>query len=425
VENHQLRTGAGKAIIKIPDEFFPYENFTGIHDDIHIRIVILESDKRVALVSLELTSLPGPEVELIKNLINSISGILQDNIWICVTHSFSSPHFLPPFMLKDEVAKQKVVIFRKAIHKAVHKATDCALQQMRDAQIGINIGECDVNVNRDVLTSKGWWIGSNPSGISDKTLTVIRIDEKGDSLSGDPIAILFHYNVQSSIMDGSVMKDGAKEITSDLVGKASNYIEKVYDGRVVAMFLIGTAGDQAPIKKAKNLSVNVDGEIQEEDLQEAGYDFITELGEVLGKEAINIAHEIKCMNETQILTEKKEFSCPGQRMPVDIHSLQPTLTYEYLKDVDKKISIHAIRIGEIVLLGTQPELNVATAIEIKKSYLCSRLLVMTMVNGGAKYMADTESYDKVTYESMNSPFRKGSAEILLENVLELLDQMKN
>jgi neutral ceramidase len=27
---------------------------------------------------------------------------------------------------------------------------------------------------------------------------------------------------------------------------------------------------------------------------------------------------------------------------------------------------------------------------------------MTMVNGGAKYMADAESYDKITYAAMNS-----------------------
>jgi hypothetical protein len=42
--------------------------------------------------------------------------------------------------------------------------------------------------------------------------------------------------------------------------------------------------------------------------------------------------------------------------------------------------------------------------------MASKTLVMTMVNGASKYMADKESYDNMTYESMNSPFGKGSAD---------------
>lgn len=425
VENYQLRAGAGKAIIEIPVEFFPQEEFTGIHDDIHVRVVILECDKRIALVSLELTSLPGPEVELLKKLVESITEILPDDIWICVTHSFSSPHFLPPFMQKDEEARQKIVLLRKAIHEAVHKAADCAVQQMKDAQIGTQSGECYVNVNRDVLTNKGWWIGSNQEGISDKTLTVLRIDEKESAISDIPIAILFNYNVQSSVMDGSVMEDGTKKITSDLVGKASNFVESYYEGKTVAMFLIGAAGDQAPIKKARNAELDIAGDLQERDLQEEGYAFVTELGEILGKETIKIAKEIIYKNSSRIMTGKKEFLCPGQMMTHDIHSLHPTFTYEYFSEEDREMSVEAIRIGGIVLLGTQPELCDKTSREIKKASLFSQTLVMTMVNGASKYMADKDSYDKVTYESMNSPFGKGSAEILTENVIELFNQMKN
>ena len=425
VENYQLRAGAGKANIEIPVEFFPQENFSGNHDDINVRIVILECDKSIALVSLELTSLPESEVKLLKILVNSLTGILPDDIWICVTHSFSSPHFLPPFMLKDEGARQKVDLLRQAIHEAVHKAADCAVQQMKDAQIGFKSGECNVNVNRDVLTNKGWWIGSNLEGVSDKTLTVLRIDEKDGAITDNPIAILFNYNVQSSVMDGSTMEDGTKKITSDLVGKASDFVETIYERRTVAMFLIGAAGDQAPIKKAKNVEVDMAGDLQERDLQEEGYAFVTDLGEILGKETVRIAKEIKWMNSTRIMTGEKEFLCPGQKMTSDIHNLHPTFTYEYLSDEDREMSVEAIKIGEIVLLGTRPELNDQTSRELKRGSLFSQTLVITMVNGASKYMADKESYDKVTYESMNSPFGKGSAEILTENAIALLNQMKN
>ena len=40
-----------------------------------------------------------------------------------------------------------------------------------------------------------------------------------------------------------------------------------------------------------------------------------------------------------------------------------------------------------------------------------------------KYMAEKASYDRFTYEAMNSPFGKGAAEILIEESLKLLKKM--
>jgi hypothetical protein len=46
-----------------------------------------------------------------------------------------------------------------------------------------------------------------------------------------------------------------------------------------------------------------------------------------------------------------------------------------------------------------------------------------MVNGAAKYMAEVSAYDRITYEAMNSPFARGSAEALVDNVVALLQSM--
>ena len=46
--------------------------------------------------------------------------------------------------------------------------------------------------------------------------------------------------------------------------------------------------------------------------------------------------------------------------------------------------------------------------------------VVTLFNGGAKYMADADSCDRITYESQNSPFMKGAAEKLVACARELL-----
>jgi hypothetical protein len=46
-----------------------------------------------------------------------------------------------------------------------------------------------------------------------------------------------------------------------------------------------------------------------------------------------------------------------------------------------------------------------------------------MVNGGAKYMADAASYDRITYAAMNSRYARGSAETVANTVLALLSTL--
>lgn len=47
-------------------------------------------------------------------------------------------------------------------------------------------------------------------------------------------------------------------------------------------------------------------------------------------------------------------------------------------------------------------------------------LVSTLINGGAKYMADQSAYDRCMYEAVNSPFAPGAAEMLVKEAAALL-----
>jgi hypothetical protein len=47
-----------------------------------------------------------------------------------------------------------------------------------------------------------------------------------------------------------------------------------------------------------------------------------------------------------------------------------------------------------------------------------------MVNGGQKYMADRESYDRMTYEAMNSIFGRGAAEQLRDSLRAIFQTLK-
>lgn len=416
-----IRAGAGKAVIQLPEVLFPVEGFTGIHDDICVRAILLEEGIRIAILSLELTSIPTEEATALRILVGTKANIPPENVWICVTHTFSAPHFKPRFMLKTEEDLIKDAILRQAIQDAVGSAVLQATDQLQDATIGIETGKCSVNVNRDIPVTEGWWLGNNESGLSDKTVTVIRLN----TTSGEPIAFLFHYGVQSSVMDGSVMSEGGKKVSADLAGAASRYVERIYGGKVKALFCIGAAGDQAPALKAKYLEMDSTGKLHETDIHEEGFVLTRQLGERLGAEVVRIAEKTACVNSTTYLSVRKsDFQCPGQQMPRDIHSIHPTKDYRYLPDIEREMSVEAIRIGELVLLGTRPELNCCTSMQLKEGSEFMHTLVLTMVNGGAKYMADQDSYKHITYEAMNSSFAVGSAEILRDHALTLLKEMK-
>ncbi|WP_329530669.1 hypothetical protein OG568_06425 [Streptomyces sp. NBC_01450] len=43
-----------------------------------------------------------------------------------------------------------------------------------------------------------------------------------------------------------------------------------------------------------------------------------------------------------------------------------------------------------------------------------------MTNDSAKYMADNMSYDRITYEAMNSRYARGAAAKVAERISELL-----
>lgn len=81
------------------------------------------------------------------------------------------------------------------------------------------------------------------------------------------------------------------------------------------------------------------------------------------------------------------------------------------------------RIGDTVLACLQAELNAGTGLDLKVASPFPATCVVTMVNGAAKYMADAGSYDRITYEAMNSRYAKGAAETVTARLADLLREL--
>ncbi|WP_243981567.1 hypothetical protein [Streptomyces sp. NEAU-YJ-81] len=214
-----LRMGTGKAAFTPAASILPLDTFTSVHDDLYVRVLLVESGSRgFALAVLDLTSISAEAIALMRTAITAATGIASADILVTVTHCFSAPH------VAASTSSAGAAAYVQSIAAATETVVADAVKNLQDAQVGYGSGSADVNVNRNVRTADGYWLGVNEQGISDDGVYVARFND----LDGNPIAVLANYNVQSCVMQDSKMADGNLPITADLAGAAVAHVEGQY-----------------------------------------------------------------------------------------------------------------------------------------------------------------------------------------------------
>ena len=427
--NH-LYVGAGKAEIVLPTEFAANrEGFTRLLDPLYVRVLLIRGDSAVALVSLDLTSLMGGNDE-IRNRVSAITG--ADYVWVTVSHTFSAPHIqvsqdrgpggpkgpggcggMPPLSPEEQAAgKAQADALWAAIDAAAKQATDCP----RPACAYAACGRSTVNTGRDVETREGWWLAEGSDAYADHALPVVFYETPEST----PLAVLYNFPVQSSVLDHAVMADGGLVVSGDLAGRASAYIEKEYP---VALFLCGAAGDQAPRQKASTNLVSKDGSLTHIERGEAGIEIKNALGDELGQAVLASRAGAEALAEnSKIAAMNRFFSVPAKVMP-DRSKVAPRTVADFKDNGVTQSNVELLRIGALALVGVKPELSASIGAAIRNSSPFPFTMIATMVNGGAKYMADREGFEHISYAAQNGPFGPGAAELLGEHALELLHEI--
>lgn len=416
-----LYAGAGKAVIHFPPEIFPtWEGYTGIHDDPMVEVVLIECGERFCLVNFELISL-NDEVQNFKKLVCEITGIPDENCWICVSHVLPTPHLWLEQHRKTREDVEKNQIMLTSIRSALTAAVKAAAAGRTEARFGTGAGQCAANVNRCVKTDQGWWLGCNDEGPVDHTVSVFRFDR----LDGSPIAVLFNYHAQASVLDDVYTRSGDRLVSSDLAGASARFVERELGEDVVAVYLLGAGGDSAPALKGVRTLVGKGGKRRDIALAEEAYLLAEVLGERLGQAVLRIAEGITCTEmETPLRVVHDSMALQGQLIP-PTESITPHTEYQYIPQDDVTTPIEILVIGDTVLVGIKPEICSRTLMRIRDQSPFSETALLTFVNGGAKYMPESDMYDMVTYQSMNSRFARGSAERFSGRIIELLHQSRD
>ena len=410
-----MKMGCGKRELVFPSGFFPTEGFVEQVNPLYTRVMILGEKAPFCLVSIEMTSLPDEAVEALKKTVAEVTEIRPDRIWITVTHTFSAPHIMPDEALKTEEERARKMVLQNLLQEAAASAAAEAKKNLLPAELTVHRGESQVVQSRDIELPEGWWIGCGGQGPSDRTLTVMRFRENGKDRG-----LILHLNVQSSVLDGTGAAEG-KCVSSDLAGLACAELEANHPG-MTALFLIGAAGDQAPVEKGKGYMPDGKGGWTEKDLREKGISIAERLGKQLaGETETALAAEGRTIQETEVEIYNAGVLVQTKKMNRNLRELKPVRRCEWELEPEKEQPISLLRIGELAIVGVKPELTWKTDQTMKKKSPLPCTLTATLVNGGAKYMAERGAYEKYMYEAINSPFGPGAAERLVQSALTMLE----
>lgn len=426
MKSSSLFAGAGRAKIRFPEAMFPIEGFRGIHDDPAARVLLLRCGEQAAIVCLELVMLPPDGTDEVKRKICEITNTKYENIWVHTTHAITTPHapHAPmgmggvPLELSEEEKKtlnEKLTLYMKALLDAVSQAAEGAAHTIRPARMGVGTGECRVNVNRDVQTAHGWWIGFAPEGPSNHTATVLRFESEKSEL----IACLISYGLKPCAIDNSEMDQGTRLISSDVPGLACQLLEERLGAP--CLFAMSAAGDQTPLRQAWYDVVEPDGSIRKVDLGVCeGLKIVDELGRQMAQEIAPIVDGTVCdQSAPAIWLAEGYIDWPGKART----SMKLTRQAVYTQQGSQRVDALVIAIGDTALVGLKPEINTLTEAQLQAASPYAHTLVMSMVNGGQKYMPDSRAYENSTWEAQSAALMPGAAERWVEEAKKILHRL--
>lgn len=410
-----LNAGVGRASVVLTG-LYPLDDFVGEHDSLETRVLLLQqAGQRQAIVVVDLTSLTQDVIARMKSILAEVCGVTAANATINASHSFSTPHI---FTGSSQAARTPAVL--TAFEQALRTAATQALHSLQPVQLGIGNGLSRMGVNRNINTPAGWWLGADDAGYTDPHVGLIRLTAQ----NGHPLAILINYAVQPAVMDASQTAAGGRLISADLAGATCRYVEDHYGSGTVAFYLVGCAGDQVPYLQASRHVVNKDGSASRIDMHEKGFTLLDLFGQRLGEEVIRIAESVSPEPGGIFRLARQQITVKAQIFSPRNAPTGPVKAFDYQVSGVSTLPVVIMQWGDSALVGVQPELSACLGAHIRAASPFAQTFVMTMVDGAAKYLPDSSSYDRFTYEARSSPFAPGAGEVAAQAIINQLKHMR-
>ena len=417
-----FRVGAARIDITPSPSELP-KNSVGVLDRLYARAIVLDSGtSTAALITIDAGGVPTPLWEAVTRQVGSELKIPVANVLLTATHTHSAGGPRGP----DYV--QKIV-----------ESVRMASQRLTPARLGYGTGVSYINVNRQIVDPKTgrWWEGPNYDGPSDKTVAVLKFE----TVAGEPIAVYYNYAVHA------VLTGQLDQVSGDIPGAASRYVEESFDDRIVAAWSSGAAGDQNPIYYQQTYDLR---EIRIKDYATRGLDIsnamppggegldrknptvarlmnqqrqmVSSMGQFLGEEVLHVMRGIERTDAVvPVHGSFTTVSCPGRE-----RTNQGRAGFEgtYTDGPPVEIRLGLLRVGDVVIGAVNAEVFNPIAQRLKKESPYKATMMATLTNGSARsgYIPDDQSFGKYTFEVLSSRLKPGCAEsAIVDGLLGLIE----
>jgi hypothetical protein len=240
------------------------------------------------------------------------------------------------------------------------------------------------------------------------------------------------------------------QISGDIPGAASRYVEDSFDGNVVAVWSNGAGGDQNPMYFQQTYDLR---DIRIKDYATRGIDIsnamppggqgldrsdpavarlmnqqrqmVASMGQFLGEEVLYVMRRIeRPASAVPIAAGVTTVTCPGRERTNDGRAGVEG-TYRDGPPVDIRLGL--LRIGDVMIGAVNAEVFNAIAQRLKRESPVTATMMTTLTNGSARsgYIPDDQSYGKQTFEVLSSRLKPGCAEAgIVNGILGLIDEAR-
>lgn len=418
----QLTAGAAKVDVTPAPDKLP-KGMEGIHDRLFARaIVVGDGRTRAALITVDVGGLSTDTWSHISAKAGRMLGIPASQVMLTATHTHSAPPL-------------SGAAFEDQVMQAVQQAAAAA----QPARVGYGTGVSYINVNRNIIdpATHRWWEGPNYDGPSDKTVAVVKFD----NLAGKPIAVYYNYAVHA-VVNGQL-----DQVSGDIPGATSAYIEDSLGDGAVAVWSEGAAGDQNPIYFQQTYDLR---DIRIKDYAKRGQDISNamppggqglnkqdpqvvklmnqqkqmalSMGQMLGEEVLHVGRAglERPVASADIWGGQSVVTCPGRRRTDSGRAGYPGV---YVDGPDVPLRLSLLKIGDIVIGGVDGEVFNSIATRLKQQSPYKHTMMATLTNGMAPsgYIPNDAAFGYNTFEVVSSRLKPGCAETaIVDGLIDLM-----
>ncbi|MBR2871299.1 MAG: hypothetical protein IKB98_07995 [Clostridia bacterium] len=368
-----------------------------------------------------------------------------ESIFIHSTHIHTGPRAGFDNTLTDIEKEYNDMLLRKLVDSA-----KMAVEDLKPAKMGYAVSQAKkVAFNRRYLMKDGSF-KTNPgvnnpdivksAGLMDESVNVLRFNRE----CGDNIVLINFGNHPDCI--------GGNKISADWPGFTRRIFEKTFDETKCLLFN-GAEGDINHVNVAPK-GGDFNDMFNDFDDVSRGYGHSRHIGNVMAASAMQVYDKVEYVDVDNIKYTQKFISIPSNMPNPDemeeayyikkMHDegRDSELPYKgmYLTTMvagaSRKIQLEhgpdsfplllsVITIGKVALVGIPGEPFCGIGLGIKESKNYDMICPCCLTNGDEGYFPMKDSFDEGGYESQAYLFKSGVAEIIIEEGLKLLDDLRN